>query len=257
MRNLPQTHCPTSAFKPLISVSSDSVFPSAEWVQGWDSVTMNRGSETLLHGGVPVFSLLPGLTKFASYQTKYKWHLAKSDPGTQSKRRSGDKPCPSPCCVQSSVQFTVWPDAGASALNSGGWGMLSWWGLALQESDVVPLQHDFIHEWHGGCGWKAPLEVARVAACPLPSMWLSSGPVLSSVPREAGRFLHRPRVLAPCGSGPSQAGWFVNVLNSSTLDSLTTDWCFVSLPDTPAQKAGFTHAAGSGLFHFWKIAPSR
>ena len=33
--------------------------------------------------------------------------------------------------------------------------------------------------------------------------------------------------------------------------------CFVSLPDTPAPKAAFPHASGSGLFYFWKIAPSR
>lgn len=32
--------------------------------------------------------------------------------------------------------------------------------------------------------------------------------------------------------------------------SLTTEPCFVSLPDTPAQEAGFTPAAGSRWFYF-------
>lgn len=39
----------------------------------------------------------------------------------------------------------------------------------------------------------------------------------------------------------------MNVLNSSAPGGLTTERCFVSLPDTPARRAGFTHTAGSGV----------
>lgn len=91
-------------------------------------------------------------------------------------------------------------------------------------------------------------------ACPSPSMLLSSGSAWSS-PEEARRFWHRTHLVAVCGSAPSQAGWFVNVLNSSALGGLTTEPCFVSLPDTPAQKAGLTHAAGSGCFTFERLLP--
>lgn len=55
---------------------------------------------------------------------------------------------------------------------------------------------------------------------------------------------------------PHQAGWFVNVLNSSASGGLTTERCFVSLPDTPAPRAGFTHTAGSGVvLLFEKLHP--
>lgn len=202
---------------------------------------MNRGSETLLHSGIPVLSLLPGPTTFASQlpnqmqTTRDKNWLRNSE----SERRAGDKP--SPHLLD-----------GFKALSNSQCGQS---GLALQQPCVALRQQDFNHEWHGAVAERPSSEVAGVVACPL----LSSGSVLSSVRREAGSFLHRAHVLAVWFSNPTttEAGWFLNVLNSSVLGSLTTERCFVSLPDTPAQKAGFTHAAGSGLFYFWKIELSR
>lgn len=55
--------------------------------------------------------------------------------------------------------------------------------------------------------------------------------------------------------GPSQAGWFVSVLNSRALGGLTTELRLVSLPDTPARRAEFTHATGPGCFTFERLQP--
>ena len=63
-------------------------------------------------------------------------------------------------------------------------------------------------------GWCGP---------PSASAWLSSLSVWPPQPRDAGRFLHRPQAADECGTGPSLAGWFVNVLNSRTLGRLTTE----------------------------------
>lgn len=114
---------------------------------------------------------------------------------------------------------------------------------------------EYVTLCYGVLGWNGPREEPTDGvACPLPTMWLSSGSAQSS-PQEAGRCLHRPHFVAAGGSAPSQAGWFVNVLNSSALGGLTTGPCFVSLPDTPAQKAVLTHAAGSGCFTFERLLP--
>lgn len=58
---------------------------------------------------------------------------------------------------------------------------------------------------------------------PLPSVLLSSLLLWPTQPREARRFLHRPQAVDECGTAPSLAGWFVNVLNSRTLGGLTTE----------------------------------
>lgn len=81
------------------------------------------------------------------------------------------------------------------------------------------------------------------------SLLLNSGSALSSKPKEAGKFFTKAPGLCVWLS-PLPDRLICECAELQRTSSLTTERCFVSLPDTPAKKAGFTCAAGSGLFYF-------